>query len=200
MSFANSKVEVSIFQKPKKGNYCCGDSYFYKETEKGFICALADGLGSGEYANESSEIVIDIIKRNSDIEVEQIVSKANEQLLGKRGAVLGILKMDFSKKTYSFSSIGNIGILQVIQGKKKRSIPNAGYLGGFKRPFKVISGKLEPNSNYIMFSDGVLDKELSKLSFENKKDVEGITKAYKFISEEARSDDTTLIAMHYGDV
>jgi phosphoserine phosphatase RsbX len=199
LSFANSKVEVSIYQKPKKSNYYCGDSYFYKETENGFICALADGLGSGQYANESSEIVISIIKKNTDAEVEQIITKANEQLIGKRGVVLGILKMDFTQRSYTFSSIGNIGILQIIRGKKKRSIPNAGYLGGFKRPYKVIRGKLESDSNFIMFSDGVLDMELSKLSVENKKDVESITKAYKFISEETRSDDTTLIAMHYND-
>lgn len=199
MSFTNNKIEVSIFQKPKNGNYYCGDSYFYKETEKGFICALSDGLGSGKYANESSEIVIDIIKKNPDVEVEQILSKANEQLIGKRGVVLGILKMDFSLRSYSFSSVGNIGILQVIRGKKKRSIPNTGYLGGFKRPCKVIRGKLEGISNFIMFSDGVLDSELTKLSFENKKDVESITRAYKFISKEDRSDDTTLIAMSYRD-
>ncbi|WP_156292067.1 PP2C family serine/threonine-protein phosphatase [Oceanobacillus salinisoli] len=198
MSTANNKVDVSIFQQPKKGNYYCGDSYFYKETETGFICALADGLGSGEFANESSKIVIDIIKENMDVDVKQLVTIANERLLGKRGVVLGILKMDFNRNLYSFSSIGNIGIIQVADGRKKRSIPNVGYLAGYRRSFKVIKEKLEPDMNFIIFSDGVKDKELSKMCLENT-DVHTITKSYRYVSQEVRDDDTTLIAIHYNE-
>ncbi|WP_085993417.1 SpoIIE family protein phosphatase [Oceanobacillus senegalensis] len=196
MSTANNKVDVSVFQKPKKGNYYCGDSYFYAETENEFLCVIADGLGSGEYATESSQIVIQIIKENMNISVEELVKKANQQLYGKRGVVLGILKMDFSKKEYSFSSIGNIGVIQYTAEKKKRSIPNSGYLGGYERPFKVFKDTLEDNMTFIMFSDGVKDKELSKLYIKDK-EVECITKSYVYISEDERKDDTTFIAIRY---
>ncbi|RKQ30943.1 indirect negative regulator of sigma-B activity [Oceanobacillus halophilus] len=189
-------VDVSVFQQPKEGNFYCGDSYFYAEMENGFICALADGLGSGEFANESSQIVIDIIKDNKNISIEKLVEKANERLLGKRGVVLGILKIEYDHKTYSFSSIGNVGIIRATKEGKTRSIPNAGFLAGYKRPFKVIKGKLESAMNFIMFSDGVKDKELAKMCMKNS-DVHEITKSYVYVSEEEKKDDTTLIAIRY---
>lgn len=191
------KVLVSVFQKPKQGNTYCGDSYFYNETEDQFICAIADGLGSGEFAMESSQAVIDIIKENNHVSVEELVEKSNEILFGKRGVVLGILKIDFKAKAYSFSSIGNIGIMTVSDEKvKKRNIPNSGYLAGYKRPIKVVNYNLQKGTNFIMFSDGVRDKELSQCFFTNK-DVSSITNSYEITSDQQRKDDTTLIAMRY---
>lgn len=194
---SSSRVSVSVFQKAKKGNYHCGDSYFHTETENEFICALADGLGSGEYAKESSQIVMDIIQSNVAATVEQLVKACNTQLLGKRGVVLGILKLDFRTQISTFSSIGNIGIMIVSKDKKrKRNIPNAGYLAGYQRKFTVMKEKLESGMNFIVFSDGVINSELSQCFFSNK-DVNSITRTYEHTSENDRRDDTTLIAMRY---
>lgn len=199
MSIQERKVDVSIFQKAKKGQYYCGDSYFYTETEDEFVCALADGLGSGEFAKESSQIVIDIISNNIHATVEQLIRKCNQSLTGKRGVVVGILKLDFSMHRYTFSSIGNIGILTIPKnGKKKRNIPIAGYLAGFHRPFKIVTERLDPEMNFIMFSDGVTDGDLSK-SFLLSKDVEQITNVYERNVAELRKDDTTLIAIRFED-
>ncbi|SDR06519.1 SpoIIE family protein phosphatase [Virgibacillus salinus] len=200
MSAKKNNEEVAIFQKAKKGQYYCGDSYFYTETENEFVCVLADGLGSGELAKESSQIVIDIIKSNIHTTVEQLIKKSNQQLTGKRGAVIGIVKIEFHTRSYSFSSIGNIGMLTITEnGKKKRNIPNAGFLAGYHRPFKVVTGRLEPKMNLIIFSDGVSDAELSQRFLLNK-DVNQVTNAYaNHIEGTARSDDTTLIAIRYED-
>ncbi|WP_449354417.1 SpoIIE family protein phosphatase [Virgibacillus natechei] len=190
-------VDVSVFQQPKQGNYYCGDSYFYTESESEFVCVIADGLGSGEIAKESSQIVIDIIKDNISETVEQLVKLCNKKLSGKRGAVVGILKLNFISRMYTFSSIGNIGIMTIATGrKKKRSIPNSGYLGAYQRPFKVIQEKLEPDMNFIMFSDGVSDNDLSE-KYWNNHDVYTITKTFEHMSDDSRIDDTTLIAMRY---
>lgn len=191
------QVQVSVFQQAKTGNYYCGDSFFYEETDREFVCAIADGLGSGELAKESSQVVIDIIKSNIHASIETIIKKCNEQLQGKRGVVIGILKLDFLSSMYSFSSIGNIGILMITDDQqKKRNIPNAGYLAGYHRPFKIIREKLQPNTMFIMFSDGVTDRDLSK-KYLMTKNVQEITDTFKHISAVNRSDDTTLIAMHY---
>lgn len=191
------KVHVSVFQKAKKGNAFCGDSYFYIETDHHFICALADGLGSGEYARESSQAVINIIKENNHVNVEELVQKANQILSGKRGVVLGILKIDFNAEVYSFSSIGNIGIMTVTKDRKRvRNIPNSGYLAGYKRSIKVVNYKLKKGTNFIMFSDGVKDKELSQCFFINTS-VDSITRTYEQTTDKNRQDDTTLIAMRY---
>lgn len=190
------KMQVAIYQKAKQNNYYCGDSYFYSETENEFICALADGLGSGEYAKESSQAVIDIIRSNTDKNVEQLMKECNKRLSGKRGVVLGVLKVNFPRQNYSFSSIGNIGMMTVAQNRKKRSIPNAGYLAGYPRPFKIINEQLKPNTNFIMFTDGVLDSDLSQKYFLNP-DVREVVKGFAGTDGGERTDDTTLIAMSY---
>jgi negative regulator of sigma-B (phosphoserine phosphatase) len=194
---AARRVRVSTYQKPKDGNVYCGDSYFYNETEDHFICAIADGLGSGEFALESAQAVIDIIKENNHVTVEELVRKSNKSLLGKRGVVLGILKIDFSKQMYSYSSIGNIGIMTITDDHvKERNIPNSGYLAGYKRPIKVKNYPLTKGTTFVMFSDGVKDKELSQRFFMDT-DVENIIQAYARKTDETREDDTTLIAMRY---
>lgn len=192
-----AQVLVSVYQKSKNGNALCGDSYFYAETEGGFICALADGLGSGERAMESSQTVIDIIKANKGASIEVLVKKCNDALMGMRGVVLGILKIDFPAQTYSFSSIGNIGMMTITKDKKKkRNIPSAGYLAGYKRNLKVVSDKLQKGMKFILFSDGVEDRELSHCFF-TEDDVDYITRSFADMTEQKRKDDTTLIAMHY---
>jgi len=194
----NNKVETAVFQKAKKNQYCCGDSYFYTETENEYICALADGLGSGEFAKESSEIVISIIRDNIDANVEQLIKKCNQKLSGKRGAVIGILRIDFRTHQYSFSSIGNIGVLTInANGEKKRNIPNAGYLAGYHRPFKIMTGGLEHAARFILFSDGVTDNDLSQRFLLNK-DVHQVVQTFAdYTDGVTRTDDTTLIAISY---
>ncbi|WP_077702495.1 SpoIIE family protein phosphatase [Virgibacillus dokdonensis] len=191
------QVKVSVFQQAKTGNYYCGDSFFYEETNREFVCAIADGLGSGEIAKESSQVVIDIIQNNIHASIESIIKECNQQLQGKRGVVIGILKLDFQAEMYSFSSIGNIGVLTITDHQhKKRNIPNAGYLAGFHRPFKIVREKLLPDMVFIMFSDGVTDRDLSQ-KYLLTKNVQEITETFKCLASENRSDDTTLIAMHY---
>lgn len=191
------KVQVSVYQEPKNGQRFCGDSYAYSETENGFICALADGLGSGEYAKESSQIVIDIISDNKDAPIDNLMKMCHKALLGKRGAVLGILKMNFVNQTYSYTSIGNIGILYVDNDrKKKRNIPNAGFLTGYSKPFRVMTGNLESQMNFIMFSDGVTDIDIMQ-KYLLARDVTDITTSFANAHEAPKADDTTLIAMRY---
>ncbi|UOR10311.1 SpoIIE family protein phosphatase [Halobacillus amylolyticus] len=197
MDAKHKHVAVSVYQKAKKGNYYCGDSYFYKETDDAFICALADGLGSGELAKESSQAVMDVIEKFPALEVESIIKKCNDALLGKRGVVLGILRIDFTHQIYSYSSIGNIGVITLERGgKRQRNIPLAGYLAGYTRKLKVTRGDVKPGMIFLLFSDGVSERRLS-LKHTNSHDIHLITEQYKELYGQSREDDTTLIAMEY---
>ncbi|MCA0972784.1 SpoIIE family protein phosphatase [Halobacillus litoralis] len=190
-------MNLAVYQKAKKGNYYCGDSYFYKETEDAFVCAIADGLGSGEMARESSKAVMEIVEDYPELTIESLVNKCNEALVGKRGVVLGILRIDFRSQTYSYSSIGNIGVIIVsAEGKKSRNIPLAGYLAGFPRKLRVSQGKVEEGMKFLMFSDGVNDRRFP-LKRVHTDGVDRIIEHYKELYGQSRDDDTTLIAMEY---
>lgn len=194
---SDNKVAVSTYQVPKKGNYYCGDSYFYKETEDEFICALADGLGSGEHAKDSSKAVMEVIENNMNDTIDTLVKKCNDALSHKRGAVLGLLRIHFKEQWYSFTSIGNIGIIIIPpNGKRKRNIPSAGYLSGFPRSYKVSQENLMPGMLFFMFSDGVNDRTLSASTFVSK-NLDHIMEDFKHQQQKPIDDDTTFIAMKY---
>ena len=80
--------------------------------------------------------------------------------------------------------------------KKKRNIPSSGYLGSRYRGVKVMTEKLKKATNFIVFSDGVMDKELSQYFFKDY-NVGRITEAYAHYSDNTRQDDTTLMAIRY---
>ncbi|PWU68074.1 SpoIIE family protein phosphatase [Gracilibacillus dipsosauri] len=193
----SQQVEVSVFQKAKDDNYYCGDSYFYKEVDGTFICALADGLGSGKYANESSQLVVDIIREYSTLPLKLIMKKCNESLFGKRGVVLGILQIDLETQEYAYTSIGNIGLMTITADSiKKRTIPQAGYLSGYERPVKIVKDRVEDGMIFVMFSDGVTSKEISNSYFLHK-EVNHITDTFAYLYQNKLNDDTTLIAMKF---
>ncbi|WP_411954731.1 PP2C family serine/threonine-protein phosphatase [Alkalibacillus sp. S2W] len=193
------RMEVATFQKPKKGNYHSGDSFFYHETEDGFFCALSDGLGSGEVAKESADAVIEVIKDHHDEPLEQIIEKANHVLFGQelRGCVLGLLKINYHENTFSYALVGNISVFMVnAEGKKQRNIPVPGYLSGVDAPVHVHTKPLEPGALFFMFSDGVNEQQLTK-EFYNQNSMDLTVEWFNLQQDDYMEDDTTLIAMKY---
>ncbi|SDC16849.1 negative regulator of sigma-B (phosphoserine phosphatase) [Pelagirhabdus alkalitolerans] len=190
-------VEVSVYQKAKAGNYYCGDSYYYYEDEDFFICALADGLGSGEMAHASSKAVMDTFKENPYMSTKEMVKASNEALVKKRGVVLGVLKLDYRSQRYTYASIGNIGLMMINSDTvKTRNIPVSGYLGGYSRQMKEESEPLKEGTIFALFSDGVVSRDLSHDLFK-KSHVDDITDAFKEQMVQKRDDDTTLIVIKY---
>ncbi|MBU5595715.1 SpoIIE family protein phosphatase [Amphibacillus sp. MSJ-3] len=190
-------VKVSVYQKEKEGNFCCGDSYYYYQDDDFFLCALADGLGSGELARESSQVVMDVIKTNPLMTTSEIISLSNQALVGKRGVVLGILKLDLRNHQYTYASIGNIGLMTITsEGIKNRNIPMPGYLGVYPRQAKEIRGIFNKNMSFVLFSDGVTPKDLTHNLFK-KQNVTEITDAFAEQMGQNREDDTTLIVIKF---
>lgn len=190
-------VHISVYQKAKVGHYYCGDSYYYTETNDGFLCVVADGLGSGEVAKESSQAVVDTIKEHSHARGDVLVKLLNQALIGKRGVVIGILRLDYHDKMYSYTSIGNIGLMTIDQATlKKRNIPIPGYLGVYPRKMKEVRDTLEEGTLFAVFSDGVHAKELSHVLFQSD-DVHDITDQFHDRMADKRDDDTTLVVLRY---
>ncbi|TLS34914.1 PP2C family serine/threonine-protein phosphatase [Pseudalkalibacillus caeni] len=151
-----NQIKISAYQQPKKGNRTCGDSYFVSETEEYFICAVADGLGSGDLAKESSEAAIAVIEKHHEEDVQSIMERCNEEMRGKRGSVLTLFKVDFSTRELSFCGIGNINlVIYPTDGTVVRPISYSGYLSGKKQRFKVQTLTYEEGASFIVYSDGV---------------------------------------------
>lgn len=191
------KVHVKVLQQTKAGETNCGDSYFYVETDTEFICVLADGLGSGEHAKESSEVVIDTIKNNLTLTEEEIIRKCAKQLQGKRGVVLGILKLNFISNTVTYTSIGNIGFVSKVDGERRQHhIPERGFLAGYHQPLKKVVDQLHDQTIFILYSDGVLEPELFKTFIPHVTGSEWL-ETFPVTNVQDHSDDVTVIGIYY---
>jgi negative regulator of sigma-B (phosphoserine phosphatase) len=154
-ALADSNIQVLAHQTNKRGKTLCGDSYFFLSTEEYFICVLADGLGSGEYANESSQAVASVIESNHTADVEELMELANNVLIKKRGAAVSVFKVDYLSKSIKYSCVGNIRFfLYTSGGKLTYPLPVTGYLSGRPQVYHTQIFSYEANSKFLVHSDG----------------------------------------------
>ncbi|RBW67853.1 protein phosphatase 2C domain-containing protein [Bacillus taeanensis] len=156
-------VQVSSYQQAKNGNAQCGDSYFVKKTTDEFICAIADGLGSGYIAKQSSEAAVSAVEDNYNEPIETIMEKANQSLKGMRGAVLTVFKINFQTNELSFCGVGNVHlIIYTHEGKIIRPLSYSGYLSGQRQHYHVQHLELPVPCSFIIYSDGLKVSSKSK--------------------------------------
>ncbi len=153
----NQHVHTLAFQLPKEGKSCCGDSFYIKTTENYMICTVADGLGSGERANESSAAISALVEKHYDEDVEVLMDLCNHELKDKRGATVSILKVDFQSKRFTYSSVGNIRfMLYAPSGIYIYPLPILGYLSGKPQKYRTQSYSYETGSKFIIHTDGLV--------------------------------------------
>ncbi|WP_445490551.1 PP2C family serine/threonine-protein phosphatase [Niallia sp. 03133] len=151
----DNHVHVLAHQTIKKGKSLCGDSYFFTSTDHYFICVLADGLGSGEYANEASMAVTDVIAKFHFESVEKLMDLCNEVMVKKRGAAVCVFKVDYNTKSIMYSCVGNIRFfLYSPSGRLTYPLPVTGYLSGRPQKYHTQNFSYEDNSKFLVFSDG----------------------------------------------
>lgn len=153
---SNKHVHALAYQQKKEGKTICGDSFFMNATEDYYICVVADGLGSGEGAFDSSSLISEVVERYQHEEVTEIMNYCNEALRGKRGATISIMKVDVRKKVFSFSSVGNVRfVVYTPSGGFIYPLPVLGYLSGKPQKFKTYSYSYERGSKFLFHTDGL---------------------------------------------
>lgn len=148
-------IEVVAHQTAKNGKAFCGDSYFFTLADDYFVCVLADGLGSGQFAYESSMAVIDAVKEHHHESVDTLMRLGNDALLQKRGAAVTIFKIYFKTRELVYSCVGNIRFFMYSpKGKLTYPLPVTGFLSGRPQVFHTQRFPYEPHSKFILYSDG----------------------------------------------
>lgn len=155
-NFSMEPVEVIVHQSIKEGNYECGDSYYYVTMDDYFTCVVADGLGSGKFANEASTAVIDVVKKYHHENVNDIMKRSNTALFQKRGAAVAVFKVFFKTREFHYSCVGNIRFfLYSKNGKLTYPLPVTGYLSGKPAKFNTRIYTYEAESKFLIHSDGI---------------------------------------------
>lgn len=195
------KLAVSVFQRPKKGNDCSGDCFFMNETNEYFICAVADGLGSGKDARRASARVIDVIDDYQRQSVHTIMENCNRALRSVyRGSVLTVFKLYFSSGLMEYGSIGNIRSVFVLDEKKEVvPLPAAGYLPGSRLRWRVEKHSFSDSFYFLIYSDGLdMDRYDRQALLDSGSEEALIQQLRKLIEGQDRTDDVTFLLGKYG--
>ncbi|WP_142827246.1 PP2C family serine/threonine-protein phosphatase [Planococcus soli] len=153
----HSFVDAFIFNEAKKGNYESGDSYHTVLTEDYFICSVADGLGSGPVARESSQVIPQILREYHHETIDQLMFRFNGLMLQKRGAAVAIFKVDFKEKTLEYSCVGNIRFYLYRKATDEiiYPLPVMGYLSGRPQKLRTQLYTYVEDDLFLIHSDGV---------------------------------------------
>lgn len=187
------KIELYAYQTIKEGKIECGDSYYYTATDNYFVCVLADGLGSGQYAHEASAAVVSVVEQHHHEDVDTLMKYCNNVLVQKRGAAVSIFKVYFETREFVYSCVGNIRFfLYTSNGKLTYPLPVTGYLSGKPQVFHTQRFVYEPESKFLIYSDGFDNIHGAKTILKGYRSVGAIAEQIK--SEYANSmDDATFI-------
>lgn len=188
----NNHVYAYAYQMQKEGKTLCGDSFLIKATEDYFICAVADGLGSGERAYESSSAIKEVVEELHAEDVGLMIEKSNEVLKNKRGATVAIFKAYFKQNQFTFSSVGNIRfVLYSPSGTFVYPLPVLGYMSGKPQKFRVQSFAYDPGAKFIIHSDGLNIPAVKSLLKDNRtiEDISNQLEPYTI----SRQDDLTYV-------
>ena len=154
----HSFVDACIFNEAKKGNYESGDSYYTVLTDDYFICSIADGLGSGPVARESSQVIPQILKQYHHETIDELMNRFNSLMVQKRGAAVAVFKVDFKKKTLEYSCVGNIRFYLYRKGTDEiiYPLPVMGYLSGRPQKLRTQLYTYVEDDLFLIHSDGVV--------------------------------------------
>lgn len=147
--------DVRVFQQPKAGMDCCGDSFFIKETEDFMICGIADGLGSGCYAKEASKAAVDILSDMQNESVVTMMNCVNHSQQNLRGVVMSLFKINLKSRQGYFCGVGNINMIINYESVYAQPLPEKGYISGKPLQYKVQPFHFPENGSFALFSDGI---------------------------------------------
>ncbi|WP_170178520.1 SpoIIE family protein phosphatase [Flammeovirga pectinis] len=145
-------IDIGGYTRPIAGEKRNGDVIYILKDSRYTFFAVIDGIGHGDVANAISEEIKSFLINNHNADIQYVIQKTHEYMLGTEGAVIGIGCL--IGDSFSFGSLGNINC-KIVNTKNIDMLSTDGLLGVRGRTSKVTSKKLEDNDIIFMYSDGI---------------------------------------------
>ncbi len=149
---------------PKLGNKVSGDTYsFLKLTDDKFLLAICDGMGSGDYAQKTSDTAISLIENfyKAGFDNEMILSSVNRFLSLNNEEIysaLDICVLDLKNSLADFIKVGAPeGFIK--HKDTVETLPSGALPLGILEEMKptIVKKLLENSDTLILCSDGVIN-------------------------------------------
>ena len=84
------RTPVGHLLRPLRGEIVCGDAVAWRETERGWLLAVADGLGHGPPAAEASRRAVQVLESSTSDSPGELLTHMHRVIAGTRGAAVAI--------------------------------------------------------------------------------------------------------------
>ncbi|MBB6461836.1 PP2C family serine/threonine-protein phosphatase [Flammeovirga kamogawensis] len=145
-------IDIGGYTRPITGEKRNGDVIYILKNPRYIFFAIIDGIGHGDVANAIAEETKSFLIDNHNSDIQYVIQKAHEHMLGTEGAVIGIGCI--IDDNFSFGSLGNINC-KIVNAENFDMLSTDGLLGVRGRTPKITSKKLNNNDVIFMFSDGI---------------------------------------------
>jgi negative regulator of sigma-B (phosphoserine phosphatase) len=131
-----------------------GDAGFIRIEDGQLFIGLVDGAGHGPKAHSIAQASRDFLEENRDQELPALMSRLHEELLGSRGGVAIIGKLDSETFQLRYVGIGNI-FLRKVGNPSVRAVTQDGVIGYHIRTPREKTMLFSGGDVLVMHSDGI---------------------------------------------
>jgi anti-sigma regulatory factor (Ser/Thr protein kinase) len=187
--------EAAVMGRPFPGEAISGDDAVFVQTETGFIAAVSDGLGHGPEARHASNLAIEVLSRNREMDLEEIVQRLNDELSFSRGCAMCIARFNENTRVLECVSAGDVHahLYNLRTAHFFTATPlvlGAGRLP--KQRVRVENTNVEAGSVLLLFTDGLKSKTTLKGQLDTLR-LPAILIAEHLLQNDSRPDDDALV-------
>ncbi|TIH12984.1 stage II sporulation protein E [Marinifilum sp. JC120] len=133
----------------------CGDAGYIRQETRSCFFALIDGLGHGRAASMASSAAIHYLESNDDLDLTELMQGMHGALIGTRGAVAALCRLNLDTGRMDYTGVGNI-CTRVFGGIDNfRFVPSDGVVGYHLPTLLVKYVSLSPGDVVMLYSDGI---------------------------------------------
>jgi len=149
--------EVAVWGRPKDGERVSGDDGAFVRTDEGLLIVIADGLGHGTAARDSSSRVARIARSEPNKGLEGLLHASDTALSGLRGAAVTVALVHEHQARVDCAAVGNVMCAIERRDRSSKFGSEQWTLGvpAMRRKVRVEQQSFPANSLLLLQSDGV---------------------------------------------
>ncbi len=195
---AGDSVTFATFGRPCSGERLSGDIAIVERAQNTCFIAIADVLGHGPEAHAVARRIDAFLRKGWQSDVVATLNALHGEILGTRGAAVGMCMLDETTGVAHYAAVGNI-VMRIFDRSNgdTRSISADGIVGESMRTPRDQTFRLAPSSTVVLYTDGIKDRfrrdDYPQLSYE------GVWVIARTLVERFRNpfDDATCIVLRW---
>lgn len=154
---ATASTHTAGISVPKLHGDACGDRWGARVTGRDIRLLVVDGLGHGAEAAAAAVAAVGAFDAWRTDDPRDAVLAAHKAMVGTRGGVLTVCRLDPAERLVSAAGLGNITVRLTGPGGRTGIVPSPGTAGTTVRAptVRIESGPWPPGTHVVMYSDGI---------------------------------------------